>query len=68
LPANPIERSDFLEEGQRFSVAAEKDVLTVVDELAGLTIDERRRTAPESTARLEHKYSGSISSETHAST
>ena len=48
--------ADPAQERERLAVAAEQHVLAVVDELAGLAIDERGRAAAQPRRGLEHEH------------
>src|SRR5262249_42774224 len=58
LDAHVAGGADVAQEVERLLIAAEQDVLTVVDELAGLAIGKRRRAAAEPRPRLEHDNAG----------
>ena len=55
LEPHVLERADLAEEREGLDVAAEQDVLAVVDPLAGVAVAERRRAPAEPRARLEHQ-------------
>ena len=52
MPSAPIRRRS----AEGLAIAAEEDVLAVVDQLAGLAIGERRGAAAELAARFEHDH------------
>jgi hypothetical protein len=56
LDANVVYCADAPQEIERRAIAAEEHVLTVVDELSRLAIDERGRPAAELRSRVEYEY------------
>jgi hypothetical protein len=51
LKAHVVQRADVAQEREGLGVAAEQDVLTVVDELARVAVRKRRRATAEPRAR-----------------
>ena len=56
LRAHMVRRTDVMQEREGLAITAEQDVLSVVDQLAGLTIGECRRASSETRPCLEHEH------------
>ena len=58
LTANRLVGADAVKKRQGVGVAAEQDVLAIVNELAGLTIAERRGASAQPAAGFEDQHAG----------
>ena len=61
-----VECVDLAKEVEGLGVAAEEDVLAVVDAFAGLPIDKRRRPAAKAAPGFEHQHPRSAASEANS--
>src|SRR4051812_38328088 len=61
-------RADLCQERERFAIAAQQDVLSVVDELTGVPIDERGRAPAKAGPRFEQQHAQTRAGEADART
>jgi hypothetical protein len=66
LQRREMTRADAIEKRIRVVVAAEEDVLSVVDALAGFAIEKRRRTSAKARTSLDDDHALAGVSESHS--